>query len=65
MKIVEFKEKDIDIVFEIQQNAYKPLYEKYHDDSTTPYIESKETVLQKYIAKAHVHKHIPKKPPRL
>ena len=51
MKIVEFKEKDIDIVFEIQQKAYKPLYEKYHDDSTNPYMESKETVLQKYIAK--------------
>ena len=49
MEIVEFKEKDIDTVFEIQQAAYKPLYEKYHDDNTNPYMESKETVLRKYM----------------
>jgi GNAT superfamily N-acetyltransferase len=49
MEIVEFKESDIDIVFEIQQAAYKTLYEKYHDDNTNPYMESKETVLQKYM----------------
>ena len=49
MQIVEFKESDIDIVFEIQQAAYKPLYEKYHDDNTNPYMESKETVLKKYM----------------
>lgn len=48
MEIVEFKESDIDTVFEIQQAAYKPLYEKYHDDNSNPYMESKETVLQKY-----------------
>ena len=48
MDIVEFKESDIDAVFEIQQAAYKPLYEKYHDDNSNPYIESKERVLQKY-----------------
>ena len=46
MEIVEFKENDIDIVFEIQKVAYKPLYEKYHDDDTNPYMESKETILQ-------------------
>ena len=28
MEIVAFKEGDIDTVFEIQQAAYKPLYEK-------------------------------------
>ncbi len=48
MKIVEFKESDIDTVFEIQQEAYKPLYEKYHDDECSPYKESKEVVLYKY-----------------
>ncbi len=48
MEIVEFKESDIDTVFEIQQAAYKPLYEKYHDDNLNPYMESKETVLRKY-----------------
>lgn len=48
MEVVEFKESDIDIVFEIQRAAYKPLYEKYHDDDTNPYMESKETLLQKY-----------------
>lgn len=49
MQIVEFKESDIDIVFEIQQAAYRPLYEKYHDDNTNPYMESKETILRKYM----------------
>ena len=48
MEIVEFKESDIDIVFEIQRAAYKPLYEKYHDDDTSPYMESKEKTLHKY-----------------
>lgn len=48
MKIVEFKESDIDIVFEMQQAAYKPLFEKYHDVDSNPYMESKETVLMKY-----------------
>lgn len=48
MKVIEFKENDIDIVFEIQQAAYKPLYDKYHDDDTNPYMERKEITLQKY-----------------
>ena len=48
MEVVEFKESDIDIVFEIQKAAYKPLYEKYHDDEMSPYMESKEKTLQKY-----------------
>lgn len=49
MEIVEFRESDIDTVFEIQQAAYKPLYEKYHDDNSNPYMESKDTVLRKYM----------------
>ncbi|MGN0577278.1 MAG: GNAT family N-acetyltransferase [Ruminiclostridium sp.] len=49
MEIVEFRESDIDTVFEIQQAAYKPLYEKYHDDNSNPYMENKDTVLRKYM----------------
>lgn len=49
MEIKEFNPGDIDTVFEIQQAAYKPLYEKYHDDKSNPYLESKEKVLQKYM----------------
>ena len=45
--IKEVNEKDIDIVFQIQQAAYKPLYDKYHDDDTSPYMERKEVTLQK------------------
>ncbi len=48
MKIAEFKESYINFVFEVQQAAYKPLYEKYHDDTSSPYMESKETILRKY-----------------
>lgn len=49
MEIVAFKGSDIDTVFGIQQAAYKPLYEKYNDDNFNPYMESKETVLRKYM----------------
>lgn len=48
MEIVEFTPQFIDAVFEIQQKAYKPLYEKYRDGETSPYLENKELVLQKY-----------------
>lgn len=47
--VVEFKEKDIDIVYNIQQAAYKPLYDKYHDEDTNPYMEKKEITFQKYM----------------
>lgn len=46
--VSRFRERDIDTVFEIQRAAYKPLYEKYHDDNSDPYMESKDTVLRKY-----------------
>lgn len=48
MEIIEFHENDLDMVYAIQRAAYKPLYEKYQDHSTSPYMESKETLLQKY-----------------
>lgn len=48
MKIIKFSEEYIDAVFDIQRRSYKPLYEKYRDDETNPYMESKETVLKKY-----------------
>ena len=28
--------------------AYRPLFEKYHDEGTNPYMETKETVFRKY-----------------
>ena len=49
LEITRFSERDIGVVFEIQQAAYKPLYEKYHDAGSNPYMENKETVLRKYI----------------
>lgn len=50
MEIVvsRFSENDLNTVFEIQQAAFRPLYEKYHDDGSNPYMESKETILRKY-----------------
>ena len=48
MEIRRFREQDIDAVFAIQQAAYRPLYEKYRDDATNPYMETKETVFRKY-----------------
>lgn len=49
LSLVEFEEKDIDIVYGIQQAAYKPLYDKYQDDETNPYMEKKEITFQKYM----------------
>lgn len=48
MEIRSFRERDIDSVHEIQRAAYRPLYEKYHDD-VSPYLESKEKILHKYL----------------
>lgn len=48
LDIRKFEETDIDAVYEIQQAAYKPLFEKYQDAESNPYMESKEKVLQKY-----------------
>ena len=50
MEIVvsRFSENDLNTVFEIQQAAFRPLYEKYHDDGSNPYMESKEMILRKY-----------------
>lgn len=50
VELMPFQPKDIDTVFAIQQAAYAPLYEKYQDHNTSPYAESKETVLRKYTA---------------
>lgn len=47
MRVVPFTDAYLDAVFEIQQQAYLPLFQKYHD-SVNPYLESKDTVLRKY-----------------
>lgn len=48
ISVSRFRESDLDTVFFIQRTSYKALYEKYHDDSSSPYMERKETVLSKY-----------------
>ncbi len=48
VKVIEFQREFIDAVFDIQRKAYKPLFDKYHDTNTSPYLESKEAVLEKY-----------------
>lgn len=50
MEIVvsRFRACDIDTVYKIQRAAFRPLYDQYHDDGTSPYLEDKETVLRKY-----------------
>ncbi|MBR1384640.1 MAG: GNAT family N-acetyltransferase [Ruminococcus sp.] len=48
ISISRFRDHDLDTVYEIQRAAYKPLYDKYRDDKTNPYMESKETVFRKY-----------------
>ena len=48
IKVIAFNKDIIDDVFDIQQKAYKPLFDKYQDKETNPYMESKEVVLEKY-----------------
>jgi len=51
MKVIKFNKNMTDDVFDIQQKAYKPLFDKYQDKETNPYTESKEVVLEKYTRK--------------
>lgn len=48
LEIKAFQTVDIDAVFAVQQAAYLPLFRKYQDTESNPYMESKEKVLQKY-----------------
>ncbi len=48
MIVRKFKKENIDDVFKIQQAAYKPLFKKYQDKETNPYMETKEDILMKY-----------------
>ena len=48
VKVIEFQKELIDAVFDIQQKAYKSLFDKYHDTNTSPYLEGKKDVLEKY-----------------
>lgn len=48
MMVRKFSKENIDDVFKIQQAAYKPLFEKYQDKETNPYMETKEDILMKY-----------------
>lgn len=55
MKIKLFEEKYIDDVFKIQQAAYEPIFEKYCDEQTNPYMETKEQILDKYTKGTNGH----------
>lgn len=48
MIVKKFSKENIDDVYKIQQAAYKPLFEKYQDAETNPYMETKEQLLMKY-----------------
>ena len=48
MEIAEFCQSDADSVLEIQRAAYRPLFEKYRDEATNPYLESREKIIEKY-----------------
>ncbi len=48
MIVRQFSKENIDDVFRIQQAAYKPLFEKYQDTETNPFMETKEDILMKY-----------------
>ena len=52
--ISRYRECDTDTVFYIQRKAFMPLYDKYHDDSTNPYMETKELVHSKYTRKGNI-----------
>lgn len=48
MQVIKFTPSMTDSVHSIQQKSYKPLFDKYRDAETSPYMESRETVLAKY-----------------
>lgn len=49
LKIIKFGMEYLEDVFAIQKKAYKALFDKYEDADTSPYCESKEVVLEKYM----------------
>ena len=48
MNVVPFSHQYLDAVYDIQQQSYFPLFQKYHDTETNPYLESRDVVLRKY-----------------
>ena len=48
LELVRFQPQDIDTVWAIQREAYRPLYETYQDDETSPWLESRALLLEKY-----------------
>lgn len=57
MEIIEFKEEYLDVVYDIQQKSFMPLFEKYQDIDTNPIFETKEIILEKY-TKTGVHGYV-------
>ena len=42
MEVIKFSEEHIDEVYGTQRAAYKPLFDKYRDIETNPYMETKK-----------------------
>ena len=48
MRVIPFRNIYLDDVFQIQQQAFFPLFQKYHDTETNPFLESKDVIFRKY-----------------
>jgi len=48
MRVKAFEPENTEDVFKVQQSAYKPLFDKYHDTETNPYMETQADILRKY-----------------
>lgn len=48
MKFRIADQKDLDEIITVQKSAFKRLYEKYHDDETSPYTETITTITRRF-----------------
>ncbi|QOD85987.1 GNAT family N-acetyltransferase [Weissella viridescens] len=50
MQLVQATAADLPIIVRFYHQCFKSLYEKYHDDATSPYLETSDSISQKLTA---------------
>lgn len=48
LSLVAAKSNDLNLIFEIQKTSFKSLYSKYHDDESSPFMQTFESLLKKF-----------------
>lgn len=49
LSLTDAHKSDLALIFDIQKKAFESLYSKYHDDNTSPYMETFKSLHQKFV----------------